>query len=137
MSMTKRQFRVTDQTDILSYLSRLIEDVTTAQKPTQSSQPDPGDYCPGSTKPHRRQSRSCLTTSTPYIAVASPNSPLSMAEVMAAASAPPPPASKKSLKAAHHLTSGALSGLTSAVCLQPLDLLKTRLQQGYNVGRKR
>jgi solute carrier family 25 protein 38 len=48
-----------------------------------------------------------------------------------------PAAPKKSLKAAHHLTSGALSGLTSAVCLQPLDLLKTRLQQGYNVGRKR
>lgn len=40
-------------------------------------------------------------------------------------------------KAAHHLLSGALSGLTSAVCLQPLDLLKTRLQQGYDVGRKR
>lgn len=40
-------------------------------------------------------------------------------------------------KAAHHLVSGALSGLTSAVCLQPLDLLKTRLQQGYDVGRKR
>ncbi|GMK53744.1 hypothetical protein CspeluHIS016_0103300 [Cutaneotrichosporon spelunceum] len=48
-----------------------------------------------------------------------------------------PAAPKKSIKAAHHLTSGALSGLTSAVCLQPLDLLKTRLQQGYNVGRKR
>lgn len=59
-----------------------------------------------------------------------------MAEVPAATPAPLP-TSKKSLKAAHHLTSGALSGLTSAVCLQPLDLLKTRLQQGYNVGRKR
>ncbi|BEI90967.1 uncharacterized protein CcaverHIS019_0310370 [Cutaneotrichosporon cavernicola] len=48
-----------------------------------------------------------------------------------------PAAPKSSIKATHHLASGALSGLTSAVCLQPLDLLKTRLQQGYNVGRKR
>ena len=36
------------------------------------------------------------------------------------------------LKAAHHLASGALSGFTSAICLQPLDLLKTRLQQSYD-----
>lgn len=48
--------------------------------------------------------------------------------------APPPP---KRVNAGHHLLSGGLSGLTSAVCLQPLDLLKTRLQQGYDVGRKR
>ncbi|CAK9780611.1 mitochondrial carrier [Cutaneotrichosporon oleaginosum] len=54
-----------------------------------------------------------------------------MAEAQAATS------QAKSPKAAHHLTSGALSGLTSAVCLQPLDLLKTRLQQGNTVGRKR
>jgi len=32
--------------------------------------------------------------------------------------------------------SGALSGLTSAVCLQPLDLLKTRLQQGGVEGKR-
>jgi solute carrier family 25 protein 38 len=38
---------------------------------------------------------------------------------------------RSDLKAAHHLSSGALSGLSSAVILQPLDLLKTRLQQGY------
>ncbi|WWC63488.1 uncharacterized protein I303_106091 [Kwoniella dejecticola CBS 10117] len=38
--------------------------------------------------------------------------------------------SKSQLKAYHHLASGALSGLSSAVVLQPLDLLKTRLQQG-------
>jgi hypothetical protein len=38
-------------------------------------------------------------------------------------------------KASHHLASGALSGLTSAVILQPLDLLKTRLQQGTQVDR--
>ncbi|WOO77922.1 Mitochondrial glycine transporter [Vanrija pseudolonga] len=43
---------------------------------------------------------------------------------------------KADIKAQHHLLSGAISGLTSAVCLQPLDLLKTRLQQGYDVGRK-
>lgn len=33
-------------------------------------------------------------------------------------------------KATHHLLSGATSGLASAVILQPLDLVKTRLQQG-------
>jgi len=33
-------------------------------------------------------------------------------------------------KASRHLTAGAVSGFSSAVCLQPLDLLKTRLQQG-------
>jgi solute carrier family 25 protein 38 len=43
---------------------------------------------------------------------------------------PPSPAASK-LKATHHLSSGALSGLVSAVLLQPLDLLKTRLQQSY------
>ncbi|WRT68584.1 uncharacterized protein IL334_005562 [Kwoniella shivajii] len=37
---------------------------------------------------------------------------------------------KSGLKAYHHLASGALSGLSSAIVLQPLDLLKTRLQQG-------
>ena len=39
------------------------------------------------------------------------------------------PKGKGELKAWNHLSSGALSGLTSAVILQPLDLLKTRLQQ--------
>ncbi|KIJ32321.1 hypothetical protein M422DRAFT_234124 [Sphaerobolus stellatus SS14] len=29
-----------------------------------------------------------------------------------------------------HLASGALSGFASAICLQPFDLLKTRIQQG-------
>ena len=32
--------------------------------------------------------------------------------------------------ASQHLASGAVSGFTSAICLQPLDLLKTRMQQG-------
>ncbi|WWD02206.1 hypothetical protein V865_000244 [Kwoniella europaea PYCC6329] len=41
---------------------------------------------------------------------------------------------KSSLKAYHHLASGALSGLSSAIVLQPLDLLKTRLQQGFGDG---
>jgi hypothetical protein len=42
-------------------------------------------------------------------------------------------------KAAHHLSAGALSGFTSAIILQPLDLLKTRLQQDSHevVGFKR
>ena len=41
--------------------------------------------------------------------------------------------------AAHHLSAGALSGFTSAIVLQPLDLLKTRLQQDSHevVGFKR
>ena len=41
--------------------------------------------------------------------------------------------------AAHHLSAGALSGFTSAIILQPLDLLKTRLQQDSHevVGFKR
>jgi solute carrier family 25 protein 38 len=43
---------------------------------------------------------------------------------------------KSQLKAQHHLVSGGLSGLTSAVCLQPLDLLKTRLQQGRSEGKR-
>ncbi|OBZ71890.1 Solute carrier family 25 member 38 [Grifola frondosa] len=30
----------------------------------------------------------------------------------------------------HHLLSGALSGFASSICLQPFDLLKTRMQQG-------
>ncbi|RSH87593.1 uncharacterized protein EHS24_000105 [Apiotrichum porosum] len=51
---------------------------------------------------------------------------------------PAEPMSKAQLKAQHHLMSGGLSGLTSAVCLQPLDLLKTRLQQQGTVnGQKR
>ncbi|KAK6910843.1 hypothetical protein I203_104877 [Kwoniella mangroviensis CBS 8507] len=41
---------------------------------------------------------------------------------------------KSNLKAYHHLASGALSGLSSAIVLQPLDLLKTRLQQGSGDG---
>ncbi|KAK4689193.1 solute carrier family 25, member 38, partial [Tremellales sp. Uapishka_1] len=44
-----------------------------------------------------------------------------------------PTASTSTSKARHHLASGALSGLTSAICLQPLDLLKTRVQQGNDV----
>ncbi|KZT20619.1 mitochondrial carrier [Neolentinus lepideus HHB14362 ss-1] len=36
-----------------------------------------------------------------------------------------------------HLLSGALSGFASSISLQPLDLLKTRLQQGDNVPDKR
>ncbi|ORY35697.1 mitochondrial carrier domain-containing protein [Naematelia encephala] len=41
---------------------------------------------------------------------------------------------KSDIKAQHHLLAGALSGLSSAISLQPLDLLKTRLQQGYEAG---
>lgn len=44
-------------------------------------------------------------------------------------SAPP-----RANKATHHLLSGATSGLASAVMLQPLDLVKTRLQQGPATG---
>ncbi|WVF67493.1 hypothetical protein IAT40_002249 [Kwoniella sp. CBS 6097] len=41
---------------------------------------------------------------------------------------------KNDLRASHHLMSGALSGFSSAVVLQPLDLLKTRLQQASGSG---
>lgn len=59
-------------------------------------------------------------------------SSLSLGTSAAAAPAPPATADRKGKsKAAHHLSAGALSGFTSAICLQPLDLLKTRLQQGY------
>lgn len=37
-------------------------------------------------------------------------------------------------RAVHHLSAGALSGFTSAIILQPLDLLKTRLQQASPSG---
>jgi solute carrier family 25 protein 38 len=47
-----------------------------------------------------------------------------------------PPLNKGKSKAIHHLASGALSGFSSAIVLQPLDLLKTRLQQGGS-GAKR
>ncbi|OXC59850.1 solute carrier family 25, member 38 [Cryptococcus neoformans MW-RSA852] len=51
---------------------------------------------------------------------------------------PPATSSKVNLQASHHLLSGALSGLSSAVVLQPLDLLKTRLQQSQgDIGSKR
>ncbi|GAA6014740.1 hypothetical protein JCM10207_006923 [Rhodosporidiobolus poonsookiae] len=50
------------------------------------------------------------------------------------ASTPAPPASSappssKSLPASWHLASGALSGAASVLALQPLDLIKTRIQQ--------
>ncbi|WWC90540.1 uncharacterized protein L201_005476 [Kwoniella dendrophila CBS 6074] len=52
-----------------------------------------------------------------------------MADSATATAAASSSSSKKDLKAYHHLASGALSGLSSAIVLQPLDLLKTRLQQ--------
>lgn len=41
---------------------------------------------------------------------------------------------REKIVASHHLASGALSGFTSAIALQPLDLIKTRLQQSYEGG---
>lgn len=57
---------------------------------------------------------------------------------MSAVPAPPPAPIRttKDLKAAHHLSSGGASGFASAVTLQPLDLLKTRLQQAYATEAK-
>ena len=42
--------------------------------------------------------------------------------------------SKRENKAHQHLLSGGLSGLASAIALQPLDLIKTRLQQGVVIN---
>ncbi|KAK1927288.1 mitochondrial carrier domain-containing protein [Papiliotrema laurentii] len=57
---------------------------------------------------------------------------------MASASVPQSERRKgKGVVASHHLSSGALSGFTSAIILQPLDLVKTRLQQSYEGGAKR
>lgn len=59
-------------------------------------------------------------------------------EALAVSPTPAAPSSSSSssgsgsrLKATHHLSSGGLSGFVSAVSLQPLDLLKTRVQQAY------
>ncbi|GAA6060280.1 hypothetical protein JCM10212_003980 [Sporobolomyces blumeae] len=43
--------------------------------------------------------------------------------------APPSPAHQQSLPATWHLASGAVSGAASVLVLQPLDLIKTRIQQ--------
>lgn len=40
--------------------------------------------------------------------------------------------SKNEQKTTRHLVAGFAGGLTSAVCLQPLDLIKTRVQQSRN-----
>ncbi|CDZ98674.1 mitochondrial carrier [Phaffia rhodozyma] len=46
------------------------------------------------------------------------------------------PTISKTSSAADHLLSGAVSGLASSVLLQPLDLLKTRIQQQGHSSRK-
>lgn len=48
----------------------------------------------------------------------------------------PPNKSSNSPKSVSHLAAGFAGGLASAVCLQPLDLLKTRLQQSSDVLRR-
>ncbi|GAA5837148.1 hypothetical protein JCM5353_007172 [Sporobolomyces roseus] len=48
---------------------------------------------------------------------------------LALSSQPPPSTSSTALPASWHLTSGALSGACSVLALQPLDLIKTRIQQ--------
>ncbi|OCF32700.1 solute carrier family 25, member 38 [Kwoniella heveanensis BCC8398] len=55
--------------------------------------------------------------------------PSSSSSNLSSSSSPSSSKGKTNLKASHHLMSGALSGFSSAVVLQPLDLLKTRLQQ--------
>lgn len=44
--------------------------------------------------------------------------------------------SNKEQKTTRHLVAGFTGGLTSAVCLQPLDLIKTRVQQSNNSSIK-
>lgn len=64
--------------------------------------------------------------------------PQTVFQMASLSASPPATGSKINLQASHHLLSGALSGLSSAVVLQPLDLLKTRLQQSQGgVGSKR
>ncbi|KAL7413019.1 mitochondrial carrier domain-containing protein [Mrakia frigida] len=46
------------------------------------------------------------------------------------------PVAVRDRKALDHLTSGAASGLASSVLLQPLDLLKTRIQQQGGTSKK-
>ncbi|WVQ95127.1 hypothetical protein IAU59_002221 [Kwoniella sp. CBS 9459] len=63
-----------------------------------------------------------------------PPPPLPTSNITAGPSSSPSNKDKSNLRASHHLMSGALSGFSSAVVLQPLDLLKTRLQQASGSG---
>ncbi|WWD19230.1 hypothetical protein CI109_103688 [Kwoniella shandongensis] len=74
----------------------------------------PSELIPGPPLPSSSSSSSSLSTTT--------SSPVT---------------AKNGSRASHHLLSGALSGLSSAIVLQPLDLLKTRVQQASNGSSKR
>ncbi|KAK8854630.1 hypothetical protein IAR55_003369 [Kwoniella newhampshirensis] len=77
-----------------------------------------------------------IPTTTPSELIPSATLPLSSSSSSrATSSAAATP--RNNSRASHHLLSGGLSGLSSAIVLQPLDLLKTRMQQASNGSVKR
>ncbi len=79
-----------------------------------------------------------LKTMTPSLAMTDPAlSQQQQQQVLpGAATAPPPPPSKKPPPPWASLATGGASGLASCLLLQPMDLLKTRVQQESREARR-